>query len=121
MASVFTQVGEEVVVDYITGAASAPANYHGAWGSGAGTAAKGDTTLFTEESEARVSITDETQPVADQVQWVFTMTADAGKTITNAGVFDASTGGNLVVKGDFAGITLASGEKIEFTVTLELT
>ena len=37
------------------------------------------------------------------------------ETITNAGVFDASTSGNLFVKGDFTGLTLAAGDSIQFT------
>ena len=49
------------------------------------------------------------------------LTANAGKTITNGGLFDASTAGNLIVKGDFTGIVLATGDKIEFTMTLEQT
>lgn len=60
-----------------------------------------------------------TQPTADKNQWVGTLTADAGKTITNAGLFDAASAGNLVVAGDFTGIVLALGDKIEFTVSLE--
>jgi len=30
-------------------------------------------------------------------------------------LFDASTSGNLFVKGDFTGIVLASGDSIQFT------
>lgn len=120
MATVYTQVGEEQVTDFTTGDASAPANYYVAWGTGAGTAAKGDTTLFSEGPEARVAAT-ESQPAADKAQWVGTITASAARTVTNAGLFDASTGGNLFIKGDFTGVVLASGDKIEFTFTLEQT
>lgn len=120
MATIYTSVGEAQVTDFTTGDASAPANYYIAWGTGAGTAAKGDTTLFVEASEARV-IGAETQPAADKAQWVGTLTADGAKTITNAGLFDASTVGNLFVKGDFTGVVLALGDKIEFTITLEQT
>ena len=123
MATVYTQVGEEVVVDLIDGISSThldAANAKVAWGTGAGTAAKGDTTLFTEASEARVAAVI-SQPAADKNQWVATITADAGKTITNAGLFNAASGATLVIKGDFTGIVLASGDKIEFTITLEQT
>jgi len=44
--------------------------------------------------------------------------AGAGKTITNAGVFDALTAGNLMQKTDFAGIVLGIGDSIEFTFDL---
>ena len=123
MANIYTSVGETVVVDAIE---AGTACYVG-WGTGAGTAAKADTDLFTPATEARVVGT-ESQPTADKNQWVALITcAGAGKTITNAGLFDAAgtgsppTGGNLVIHGDFTGIALAVGDKIEFTITLEQT
>jgi hypothetical protein len=119
MATVLTQVGEEWIVDKIDEVVQTEAEFVG-WGTGAGTAAKGDTTLFTEASEARVSAT-LSQPVADKIRWVATITADAGKTITNAGNFTLAAAGTLVVKGDFTGIVLALGDKIEFTIDLEIT
>uniref|UniRef100_A0A6M3L6N1 Uncharacterized protein n=1 Tax=viral metagenome TaxID=1070528 RepID=A0A6M3L6N1_9ZZZZ len=123
MATIYTSAGEAKVVDLIDGTVAtvlSTANAKIGWGTGAGTAAKADTTLFVEASEARVVPT-VTQPTADKNQWVGTLTADAGKTITNAGLFDAATAGNLVVKGDFTGIVLATGDKIEFTISLEQT
>lgn len=111
------------------------------WGTGAGTAAATDTTLFTEVAHlmlpclltmyelpepARVttSVTNDTHRV------VGTLTAETGKTITNAGIFDsdgaqatpaAPSGGNLYVKGDFTGIALNTGDSIAFTINLQLT
>lgn len=123
MATVYTSAGEAKVVDLIDGTAStvlSTANAKIAWGTGAGTMVKGTTTLFTEASEARVVPT-VSQPTADKNQWVGTLTADAGKTITNAGLFDAASAGNLVVGGDFTGIVLSTGDKIEFTISLEQT
>ena len=117
MATVFTDVGEGLAADYFDGTASAPANWYVGWGTGAGTAAKGDTTLFTESGEARV-VGAESQPSADQNQFVGTMTATAARTITNSGLFDAATAGSMPIKGDFTGIVLASGDKIEFTIQL---
>lgn len=51
----------------------------------------------------------------DTYQVVGTMTADGAKTITNAGLFDDSTSGNLFVKSDFTGIGLALNDTIQFT------
>jgi len=116
MADIYTNAGEDFVVDAI---ATALSPFIG-WGTGAGTSAKGDTTLFTEASEARVAAT-ESQPTSDTNQWVSTITADGAKTITNAGVFDASSGGNLIVKGDFTGIVLAINDSIQFTISLQQT
>lgn len=120
MANIYTQAGEELVVDLIDGSASVPANYYIGWGTGAGTAAKGDTTLFTEAAEARVAAT-VTQPAADKNQWVATLTALATKTITNAGVLTAASGGTLLIHSDFTGLLLDAGDKIEFTFSLEQT
>lgn len=117
MADIFTDVGETLVADYVDGTASAPANWYVAWGTGAGTAAKGDTTLFTEAAEARVTAT-ESQPAGNQNRLVGTITSASGQTITNAGVFDASTVGNMLLKSDFTGIVLANGDSIQFTFDL---
>ena len=124
MATIYTSAGEAKVVDLIDGTVAtvlSTANAKIGWGTGAGTAAKADTTLFVEASEARVVPT-VSQPLADKNQWVGTMVcAVAGKTITNAGLFDALTAGILVIHGDFTGVVLAIGDKIEFTITLEQT
>lgn len=119
MATVLTQVGEEWIVDKLDEQVQTTGDYIG-WGTGAGTASKSDTTLFTEATEARVVAT-RSQPVADKIRWVGTLTAEGTKTITNAGNFTASTGGTLIVHGDFNGIPLNAGDKIEFTIDLEIT
>jgi hypothetical protein len=114
MATVLTQVGEEWLVDKIDESIQTKGDYVG-WGTGAGTAVKGDTTLFAEASEARVQAA-MSQPAADKIRWVATLTADGSKTITNAGNFTAASGGTLIVHGDFTGVALAQGDKIEFTI-----
>ena len=48
-----------------------------------------------------------------------TITASATRAITNAGVLDASSAGNLYVKGDFATVNLASGDSIQFTFKVQ--
>lgn len=122
MANIYTSVGETVVVDAI----EAGTTCYVGWGTGAGTAAKGDTDLFTPATEARVVGT-ESQPTADKNQWVATITADGAKTITNVGLFDAAgtgsppSGGNLVIHADFTGVVLAASDAIQFTITLEQT
>jgi len=123
MATAYTSVGETVVVDLIDGTSGThidATNGKIGWGTGAGTAAKGDTTLFAEASEARVAVV-ASQPTADKNQWTATITANGTKTITNAGIFDAAAAGNLIVHGDFTGILLALNDQIAFTITLEQT
>lgn len=117
MANIFTQAGEEIVADIIDATVGVPANWFVAWGTGAGTAVKGSTTLFTEAAEARVAAT-KSQPTTDTNRFVATITASSGKTITNAGVLSASSGGSLLLHSDFAGVALASGDAIQFTFDL---
>ncbi|MBV1952545.1 MAG: hypothetical protein KUG64_10190 [Cycloclasticus sp.] len=113
MADLITDVGDELMADLLDGTATAPTLRAG-WGTGAGTTAKGDTVLFTEASEARV-LTTNSQPSSKQNQLIATITADGTKTITNAGVLDAASAGNLIAKSDFAGIGLALNDSIQFT------
>lgn len=116
MATVLTNRGKEIIVDRLMGAGTEP-NYV-AWGTGAGTSAAADTTLFTEASESRVTGTSSkvtTTTTNDTYQVVGTMTAAGAKTITNAGLFDATTVGNLFIKTDFTGVALAINDSITFT------
>lgn len=120
MATVLTNVGEQWACDAMSGAVATTGQYIG-WGTGAGTAAKGDTTLFTEASESRVAGTVSTNGTGASAKYqvVGTLTADGAKTITNAGNFTASSGGTLIVKGDFTGIALAQNDSIQFTITID--
>ena len=117
MADIWTTAAEEFLVDILDGTTAVPTNWYMAWGTGAGTAAKGDTTLFTEASESRV-ITTDTQPTASQNRHVATITADGTKTITNGGVLSASTAGTLWVHFDHAGVGVDASDAIEYTVTV---
>lgn len=120
MATVLTNTGKARMINALNGGSHTPPQHVG-WGTGAGTAAETDTTLFTEASESRVSGTKtvETTTVTDDTyQVVATITADGTKTITNAGLFDASTSGNLYVKGDFTGIALNASDSIQFTIKI---
>ena len=60
-----------------------------------------------------------TSTTNDTFQVVGTQTAGTSETITNAGLFDASTSGNLFVKGDFTGVPLNSGDSIAFTFKVQ--
>lgn len=121
MSTVFCNAGKAIVTNRLKGQGTEP-NYIG-WGTGAGTAAVTDTTLFTEATESRVAGTSSQQTTTvtdDTYQVVGTMTVSgAGKTITNVGLFDAVTSGNLLMKSDFSGIALDVGESIQFTQKLQ--
>ena len=115
MATLLVNTGKAVVTNRIKGAGTEP-NYV-AWGTGAGTTSATDTTLFTETGtrSAGTSTQQTTSTTNDTYQVVGTLTAVGSVTITNAGLFDASTVGNLFVKGDFTGIALTTGDSIQFT------
>ena len=122
MATVVTNAGRAIASGRMTGSSPSQAEpkYLG-WGTGAGTAAAADTTLSTETgsrvagtgAQATTTVTNDTYRVTG------TITASGSVTITNAGTFDASSSGNLMVHGDFTGVALASGESIAFTVDVK--
>ncbi len=122
-ATIVVNTGKAIVTNRIKGSGTEPAFV--AWGTGAGTAAATDTTLFTEASEARVSGTSTQQTTTttnDTYRVVGTMTvAGSGKTITNVGLFDASSSGNLFFKSDFTGLALNVGDSIAFTINVQFT
>ena len=118
MADIFTTAGEEYVADVFDATVAPATNYYVGWGTGAGTAAKGDTTLFTEAAESRVIMT-MSQPAADTNRGVATITSASGQTITNGGMLTLSSGGTLVVHGDHTGTALLTGDKIEYTIDLQ--
>lgn len=111
--------GGRAVITNLVGVLGGTAPKFVAWGTGAGTTATTDTTLFTESAEARTSGTvtrTNTLTTNDTLQVSGAITATAGRTITNAALFDQlAVGGNMFIKTDFTGIVLASGEAITFT------
>src|SRR5437667_11497541 len=124
MATFVVNAGLDIVSNRIKGAGTEPLNI--GWGTGAGTTARTSTALFT---EAVVSMTAggtdhtlgtstrQTTTVAnDTYQVTGTRTATAAGTVTNAGLFDAASGGNLCLLGDFTGVGLANCDSIAFTI-----
>ena len=126
MANVLANAGRAILSARLNGNTQGVPQYIG-YGTGTGTSAVTDTTLFTEDSAgspayARVTgtLSQATTTVTnDTYKVVGTLVANASKTITNAGVFDALTVGNLFVKGDFTGIALNLNDSITFTITLQ--
>lgn len=121
MADVLTNRGEQWCAERLAGT-NANDGHFVHWGTGAGTAAKGDTNVFTPGSEARVVgvVSVSGAGAAAKYQVVGTLTAAGPKTITNAGNFE--TGGataDIICHGDHTGIVLAAGDKIEYTITID--
>lgn len=129
MATVVTHAGLDIITNRIKGAGTEPVNP--GWGTGVGTAAATDTTLFSEKAldlatatgtrTAGTSSRVTTTNTNDTYEVTETMTASGAGTVTNAGLFDGTTIGsnNLFMKGDFTGIGLASGDSIAFTFKVQ--
>lgn len=125
MAVVITNAGEEFVVDKLKELVSTEANYIG-WGSGAGTAAKSDTDLFSPLNSDPGNVlrilgtsSKSGSGASAKYQVVATLQSIAGGTVTNAGMWTAISGGTLVVHGDHAGVPLAAGDQLVYTFTLD--
>jgi hypothetical protein len=124
MATFVVNNGVGIITNRLKGAGTEPLNV--GWGTGAGTTAKTDTSLFTEalvtlaaggtDHTAGTSTQQTTTVTNDTYQVVATRTATGAGTVTNAGLFDAASGGTLFLKGDFTGIGLASGDSVLFTI-----
>ena len=131
MASILANAGRAQATAALVATGYTQPVYVG-WGTGAGTAAVADTTLFLEKAADLTAttgtrVTGTTSRVTTTVtndtwQNVATITATGAGTVTNAGCFDAAAiaSGNLFVKGDFTGVVLASGDSIQFTLKLTL-
>lgn len=120
MATLLVNTGKAIVTNYLNGGAATVPKYI-AWGTGAGTTALTDTTLFTETGTRVLGTGSQvtTTTTNDTFQVVGTQTAGGTLAITNAGLFDASTTGNLFAKGDFTTINLSSGDSIQFTFKVQ--
>ena len=123
VATVYVNAGQNFVADVIDGTTNATdQDYRIAWGTGGsstgGTATDADTALEAEATEVRAT-TVTSQPSTDTNQWVGTLTAGTAKTIEEAGLFTTATGGTMIIRGSHGGITLATDDSIQYTITLQ--
>ena len=118
MANIYITTGKNLVVDRIDDTASGANTDYVAIGTGSGQTAA--STTLAVEVETRAAAT-KSQPAADKNQWQGTVSITATRAITEAGIFSASSGGTLILYGDFAVINLVSGDSIQCTFTLQQT
>ena len=124
-AVVYTTVGKAFVVDRFDNTVTATSAWIG-WGTGGSstgaTATAGDTGLAVSATEAW-SAAVLSQPSADTNQFVATITAGTAKTIEEAGVFCGTATGSvtLLIRASHGGQTLATGDSIQYTFTLQQT
>ncbi len=117
MSALLTKAGEAIVTNRIIGAGTEP-KYLG-WGTGTNGAAATDTALQTASSEARTAGTGSQVTVTDTNdthQVAGTIASTQSQAVTELGVFDASTSGNLYVRAVFAALNLVNGDSVVFTV-----
>lgn len=115
MATRVQDAGKAIIANRIIGSGTEPK--YAAMGTGSGQLTTA-TTLATEvetrsgtNSGTRVTTT----VTNDTYQVVNTVSATTARVITEAGLFDAATVGNIFTYGDFAAINLANGDSIQFT------
>lgn len=125
MANILTNAGRAILSARLIGSGTEPRQM--GFGSGAGTAAAADTTLFAEKAAdgttttgTRVAGTSSqvtTTVTNDTYQVLGTLTATAAWSVTNAGLFDNATigSGSLFIKSDFAASGLNSGDQLQLT------
>lgn len=132
MAVVYVDNGTELVSDALlalVGASVTASGFYIGWGTGGSstgaTATNTDVDLAAQATEARVSATSETQSAADTDQWVGRLTNNgaASKVIEEAALFIDATGTatDMLIRGSFGGITVATDDVVEFTFTLQQT
>ncbi len=93
-------------------------NFHDS-GTGTNAPAVTDTGLQTPAGPVRVTGT-QSNPAANQYKTVATITYSSALTITEWGLFSASTAGTLWDRRTFSAISVASGDSIQFSYTLSV-
>lgn len=119
-SSAWTNNGQAYVVDCIDPATRAAQNttFHGNTGSATAVASPSDTAL-TENAESRATAT-VSQPASDTVRFVFSITFTGNRTVNEAGIFTAATGGILFARGQHATLNVESSDQVTYTFNLLL-
>ena len=122
--TVFTNAGAAIITNRIMQAGTDAKNI--GWGIGTATPLVGDTALQTESAPttsggrtvgtpSRVTTT----VTNDTYQVVGTVTAGSTLAITEAGLFDAVSAGNMLIHSEFSAVNVVSGDSISFTFGLK--
>lgn len=128
--AILTNAGRAILTNRIKGAGTEPINM--GIGSGSTTAeAVTNTALQTEfttgtwtgyarlgSGTGATSSQQTTTSANDTYQVVGTFTAPGTANVQEAGLFDAATGGNMLIRGLTGGVSLASGDSIQLTIKL---
>lgn len=122
LPNVITNVGKAQVAGLINGVVTTPfqyiaigdgdANNPGSCSSESAT----DTALGHEVARTQATVSRTTTNVTnDTAQWDATFTASATWNICESGIFDASSGGNMLARKTFNAVTLYAGDQLAIT------
>lgn len=115
MATRVQNVGLAIITNRILGSGTEPK--YAAMGTGTGQLATATALAVEVETRSGTNTgTQQTTTVAnDTYQVVNTVSATGTHAVTEAGLFDASTAGNIFTYADFAAVNLSSGDSVQFT------
>lgn len=123
LAVAFTNAGAAVITNRVIQAGTAPKNI--GWGVGTAAAAVTDTALGREAAPTAAggrTVGTESRTTGstsnDQYTVTGTVTAGSSLAITEAGLFDALSGGNMLIRADFSAVNVVNGDSIAFTFNL---
>jgi hypothetical protein len=121
---IVVNAGKDIITNRLKGSGTEP-NFV-AMGTGGTAEAATQTALVTEVDSspsrpAGTSTRVTTTTANDTYQVVGTITATTARAITEAGLFDAVTAGNMFMRALFSVINLATGDSIQFTMKVQFT
>lgn len=126
LAVAFTNAGAAIITNRLQSSQGGTEPKNIGWGVGTGAAAVGDTALGTESAPTTsggrtVGTVSRAAGTTTNSKLTITGTVTAGSTlaITEEGVFDAVTSGNMLIRGVFSAINVVSGDSIAFTNGLD--
>lgn len=121
MPSLVTNVGLVRIINALN-AGSHTAPLHVGWGTGTTAPVGANTGLETPAAEARTAGTKSvvtTTITDDTYQVVAAITATGTKTITEVGLFDALTAGNMYLRSTFTGVPVEADDVLTFTIKMQ--
>jgi len=113
-----TNAGLAITTNRVKGSGTEPK--YVAWGTGTTAPSVTQTALITAAAEASTdgtSTQETTTTTSDTYQVVGTIVCTgSAKAITEVGLFDASTDGNMFMRGTFSAINVSVGDGVQFTI-----
>jgi hypothetical protein len=115
MASLVTNTG---LAEFVSALVADNTVRHIGWGGGTGqgVTATNLASAFAEARTAGTASAQTTTTTGDTYRVTGAITATATRAVTEVGVFDAATGSNLRIYGDFSVLNLNTSDSITFTI-----